>query len=65
MVWYWISIQCYTRKENKSMNDEDLIQENDHFEIPEEYLHMNLDELRKMRLELERKILENRGQKRE
>lgn len=65
MVWCWILIQCYTRKENKSMNDEDLIQENDHFEIPEEYLHMNLDELRKMRLELERKILENRGQKRE
>ena len=25
------------------MNDEDLIQENDHFEIPEEYLHMNLE----------------------
>ena len=65
MVWCWISIQCYTRKENKSMNDEDLIQENDHFEIPEEYLHMNLDELKKMRLELERKILENRSQKRE
>lgn len=41
------------------MNDEDLIQENDYFEIPEEYLHMNLDELRKMRLELERKILES------
>lgn len=65
MVWCWISIQCHTRKENKNMNDEDLIQENDHFEIPEEYLHMNLDELRKMRLELERKILESRGQKRE
>lgn len=65
MVWCWISIRCYTRKENKNMNDEDLIQENDHFEIPEEYLHMNLDELRKMRLGLERKILENRSQKRE
>ena len=65
MVWCWISIQRYTRKENKNMNDEDLIQENDHFEIPEEYLHMNLDEPRKMRLELEIKILENRDQKRE
>ena len=53
------------QKENKNMNDEDMIQESDHFEIPEEYLQMNLDELRKMRLELERKILENRGQKRE
>lgn len=47
------------------MDDKDLIQENDHFEIPEEYLHMSVEELRKMRLELERKILENRGQKRE
>ena len=65
MVWCWIPIQCYTRKENKNMNDKDLIQEKDHFEIPEEYLHMNLDELRKMRLEKERKILENRSQKRE
>ena len=47
------------------MNDEDLIQENDHFEIPEEYLHISVEELKKMRLELERKILESRGQKRE
>ena len=65
MVWCWIPIQCYTRKENKNMNDEDLIQENDHFEIPEEYLHMSVEELKEMRLELERKILESRGQKRE
>ena len=38
------------------MDDKDLIQENDHFEIPEEYLHMSAEELRKMRLELERKF---------
>ena len=65
MVWCWILIQCYTRKENKSMNDEDLIQENDYFEIPEKYLYMSVEELKKIRLELERKILGNRDQKRE
>ena len=47
------------------MDDKDLIQENDYFEIPEEYLHMSVEELKGMRLELERKILESRGQKRE
>nr|WP_185911869.1 hypothetical protein [Clostridium sp. Marseille-P7770] len=47
------------------MNNKDPIQENDHFEIPEEYLNMGVEELRKMRLELERKILKNRDQKRE
>lgn len=65
MVWCWISIQRYARKENNYMDDKDLIQENDHFEIPEEYLHMSVEELKKMRLESERKILENRCQKRE
>lgn len=47
------------------MDDKDLIQENDYFEIPEEYLHMSVEELKKIRLELERKILGNRDQKRE
>ena len=65
MVWCWISVRCCTRKENNYMDDKDLIQENDYFEIPEEYLHMSVEELKKMRLELERKILKNRGQKRE
>ena len=47
------------------MDDRDLVQENDRFEIPEEYLNMSAEELRKIRLELERKILEDRGRERE
>ena len=47
------------------MDDKDLVQENDYFEIPKEYLYMSVEELKKIRLELERKILGNRDQKRE